>query len=133
MLKVKSKSEIFREAWQMARDATLRWGGSARLYLAAALRAIYADLRKAAMHAAYHNLACSVDARSAKEVAVTPSVYEVMIAVNTPSTTIADQAMATVSSVVSNAVAKLPRIATKAFAFIKKLFDFAPVQEIDLG
>lgn len=127
MLKVKSKSEIFREAWQIAKDASSRWGGSARSYLAAALRTIYAELRNAAMRAAYQALARKVSARvSAEKVAITNGVYEVLIAVNTPSNTIVDQAVAVVSNAISTVVAKVSTFARKAFGFAKKVFDFTP-------
>ena len=124
MLQVKSKSQIFREAWQIARDAASRWGGSARSYLGAALRSIYAELRKQAFR--FLDRPVSVDA------AVAADVYSTMIKLNTPSITIVDKAIATVSSVASTAVAKVSSIATKAFTFIKKAFTFKSVQEVAL-
>jgi len=124
MLKVKSKSEIFREAWQIARDAAIRWGGSARSYIGAALRSIYADLRKVAYR--FLDRPVSVD------VAVVADVYSTMIKLNVPSNTFVDQAIATVSSVASTAVAKVSAIAVKAFRFIEKALGFSPRQEVAL-
>lgn len=124
MLKIKTKSEIFREAWQIAREAAIRWGGSARSYLGAALRSIYADLRKSALR--FLDRPVSVDA------AVRADVYSAMIALNTPSTTVVDKAIATVSSVASTAVAKISAITGKALAFIRNALDFSPRQEVAL-
>lgn len=124
MLKVKSKSDIFREAWQIARDAASRWGGSARSYLGAALRSIYADLRKSAFR--------FLDRPVAVDAAVKADVYSAMITLNTPSNNIVDQAIATVSSVASMAVAKVSTIVSKTFGFIRKAFDFSPTQEVAL-
>lgn len=124
MLKAKSKSQIFMEAWQIAKDAALRWGGSARSYLAAALREIYAELRKVREAAARS---------AAKEAATTNFVYEVMIAIHSPSTTIIDQAVATVLAVVSKAVAKVSTIASKTFGFIRKVCDFGPINRMEVA
>ena len=124
MHKIKTKSEIFREAWQIARDAASRWGGSARSYLGASLRSIYADLRKYAFR--FLDRPVCVDA------AVRADVYSVMTTLNAPSNTIVDKAIATVSSAASTAVAKVSTIAAKALGFIKKVFDFSSVPEVAL-
>lgn len=108
----------------MARTAAARWGGSARSYLGAALRSIYADLRKAAYR--------FLDRPVSVEAAVRADVCSVMTTLYAPSTTIVDQAIATVSAVASTAVAKVSTIAVKAFSFIKKVFDFAPIQDVAL-
>lgn len=123
MLQVKSKSQIFKEAWQIARDAASRWGGSARSYLGAALRSIYADLRKCAFR--FLDRPVSVDA------AVRSDVYDAMTTLNTQ-TTIVDQAITILSAVASKAVAKVYAITGKAITFIKKAFNFGPVQEVAL-
>ncbi|KQS91053.1 hypothetical protein ASG42_11215 [Rhizobium sp. Leaf391] len=123
MLKVKSKSQIFKEAWQIAKAAALRWGGSARSYLAAALRSIYADLRKTAYRA--------LD-RVYKQAAINTGVYQVMTTLNAPSDTLVDQVIATVSAAASTAVAKVSTIASKTLGFFKKVFDFATAQEVAL-
>ena len=123
MLKIKTKSEIFREAWQIARDAANRWGGSARSYLGAALRSIYAELRKSAFR--FLDRPVSVDA------AVVADIYSVMATLNTPSTMV-DHAIATVSSAASTAVAKVSTIAAKAINFMKKVFNFGTVKEVAL-
>jgi hypothetical protein len=123
MLKIKTKSEIFREAWQIAKAAALRWGGSARSFLAAALRSIYADLRTSAYRA--------LD-RVAKEAAINNGLYQVMATLNAPSITIVDQAIATVSAVVSKVVDKVSDIAVKALGLFRKVCDVSPVQEVAL-
>ena len=124
MLQMKSKSEIFREAWQIARDAAHRWGGSARSYIGAALRLIYADLRKSTFR--FLDRPVSVDD------AVRTDVYSAMITLNTSSTTVVGKAIATVFSVASTAVAKVSAIATKAILFVKKVFNLTPIQEVAL-
>lgn len=129
MLKIKTKSEIFREAWQIARDAALRWGGSARSYLGAALRSIYADLRNVAMRAALHCIGRAQQV--AKQNAITDGVYQVMTKLNTHSTTV-DQAPEAATGVVAKAVTKVSNIVSKTLGFFRKVFNFNQTQEVAL-
>lgn len=41
-----AKSDFFRAAWGLARKGAAQFGGTARAYIAEALRAAYADMRK---------------------------------------------------------------------------------------
>lgn len=136
MTKLKSKSEIFRKAWQIAREAALRWGGSARSYLGAALRSIYADLRKAAMRAACCRIARSMEARqaaarsaaAAEEVSRYVWSFQAAKAAKAADPVVEQASAAGVTAPATSTgfVTKVSNIVSKTLGFFRKVFDFSP-------